>query len=127
MNKCQCGAELKEDSVFCPECGEKVVKAKQTVYDREPSEDRCENCESRRQQHFQFCDQCGNNLWVVPTVAKSSSIPDNVRAVLEDAGIKGHAEQMKFLGGIQVQNKDDVKIHGSGNKLAGLSKGLGKE
>lgn len=51
---CKCGNILREDSVFCSQCGEKAEKQEQARF--------CSNCGNPIKSDTVFCDSCGNRV-----------------------------------------------------------------
>ena len=60
-----CGEELAEDSVFCPNCGERVTRAL-----------KCASCGTELRAGARFCDQCGK------AVAESEQKLTDIRGTL---------------------------------------------
>lgn len=53
IQECDCGAVIKIDNKFCPECGKKV-------YIENESKVLCSRCNTQVNKEFKFCICCGN-------------------------------------------------------------------
>lgn len=52
-----CGAEIKDDAKFCPDCGTKINEIQE-----EEEINYCENCGNKLTEEDEFCSECGTDL-----------------------------------------------------------------
>lgn len=103
-----CGAELKEDDVFCCHCGYKVEKPIEdqmpTVEtfspDERPQENRCPNCGAKVEKDSLFCVRCGYRL---SAPANNPSEPE-LNVPVGDAGFvqNGQPEMICTMCGCKI-------------------------
>ena len=75
--KCgNCGAELRDDSQFCPKCGDKVEAAK------------CKHCGALLSADSAFCDKCGMRTWTQTPPAQQTPSAQNSRTYYPYTGAK---------------------------------------
>ena len=93
MRCSECGREIPDDSVFCPECG------KQQTIGQKPQKEkmkRCTNCGCKIPEDSAFCPECGKrvekevvHVQIKPKEQKVRQEPKKIqRAPRDDARLK---------------------------------------
>lgn len=68
MNCVKCGATLNEGSLFCSQCGEKVVPEKRI----------CASCGNELKENEKFCSQCGTKYEALKCVEAENTEPTDI-------------------------------------------------
>ena len=89
-----CGAEINNDSMFCPECGHRVEKEQIQV-------SFCSECGTKLEQETAFCPECGAKLSdvqpadasAVSTETQEVAMPISAEAPAQESGVENQVSQ----------------------------------
>ena len=107
MRCSECGREIPDDSVFCPECG------KQQTIGQKPQKEkmkRCTNCGCKIPEDSAFCPECGKrvekevvHVQIKPKEQKVRQEPKKIqRAPRDDARLKKRNKMIALCAGIAL-------------------------
>lgn len=110
MRKCvNCGAELKAEARFCPECGSNVLEQQESKpkdvaceekEDIQEDSKKCVNCGTELKAEARFCPECGSNV-----LEQQENIPNrkNKNNTTELNEKVFHFKKVKMIGNVQYK------------------------